>query len=144
MVQVLRSIYEAMVGHALDERPNECCGLLSGANGVISRIYRAANVAENKRVRYEAAPLDIARILNEIDGIREEHLGIYHSHPRSEARPSATDRKLAAYDVWYFVVSLQRPSEPEVRAFWLEKEHPSDDDAVVREEPIEIVDRVPR
>jgi [CysO sulfur-carrier protein]-S-L-cysteine hydrolase len=143
VVQVLRSVYDAMVAHALDERPNECCGLLSGANGVISRHYRAANVAENQRVRYEAAPLDIARILNEIEDRREEHLGIYHSHPRSEARPSATDRRLAAYDVWYFVVSLQHPDEPEVRAFWLEKEHPADEDAVVREEPIEIVERVP-
>jgi len=141
VVQVLRSVYDAMVGHALEERQHECCGLLSGKDGVISRIFRATNVAENKRVRYEAAPLDIARILNEIEDLGEEHLGIYHSHPRSEARPSATDRKLAAYDVWYFVVSLQHPNEPEVRAFWLTKEHPSDEDAAVREEPIEIVDR---
>ena len=42
------------------------------------------------------------------------------------------------------MVSLQRPDEPEVRAFWLEKEHPADEDAVVREEPIEIVERVPK
>ena len=144
MVQVLRSVYDAMIAHALDDRANECCGLLSGANGVITRSFRAENVAENRRVRYEAAPLDIARILNEIEDRREEHLGIYHSHPRSEARPSATDRRLAAYDVWYFVVSLQRPDAPEVRAFWLEKEHPADEDAVVREEPIQIVERVPR
>ena len=144
MVQVLRSVYDAMIAHALDDRSNECCGLLSGANGVISRSFRAENVAENKRVRYEAAPLDIARILNEIEDRREEHLGIYHSHPRSEARPSATDRRLAAYDVWYFVVSLQRPDAPEVRAFWLEKEHPADEDAVVREEPIQILEQVPR
>ena len=144
MVQVLRAVYDAMIAHALDDRQHECCGLLSGTNGVISRAHKAENVAENKRVRYEAAPLDIARILNEIEDRREEHLGIYHSHPRSEARPSATDRRLAAYDVWYFVVSLQRPDEPEVRAFWLEKEHPADEDAVVREEPIEIVERVPK
>ena len=144
MVQVLRSIYDAMVAHALDERPNECCGLLAGRNGLISRIFRADNVAENRRVRYEAAPLDIVRILDEIEDIHEEHLGIYHSHPRSEARPSATDRRLAAYDVWYFLVSLQHPNEPEVRAFWLSKEHPADEDAVVREEPIEIVERAPR
>jgi [CysO sulfur-carrier protein]-S-L-cysteine hydrolase len=144
VVQVLRSIYDAMVGHALDERPDECCGLLAGTNGLISRIYRAANVAENKRVRYEAAPLDIVRILDDIENLHEQHLGIYHSHPRSEARPSATDRRLAAYDVWYFVVSLQREDEPEVRAFWLSKAHPADEDADVREEPIEIVERVPR
>ena len=117
MVQVLRSIYDAMIGHALEERPNECCGLLAGTNGVISRIYRTANVAENKRVRYEAAPLDIARILDDIESAHEEHLGIYHSHPRSEARPSATDRRLAAYDVWYFVVSLQQPDVPEAVSY---------------------------
>ena len=75
---------------------------------------------------------------------RYGRIEFYHSHPRSEARPSATDRKLAAYDVWYFVVSLQHPNEPDVRAFWLTKEHPSDEDAVVREEPIEIVERAPR
>ena len=144
MVQVLRSVYDAMIAHALDDRQHECCGLLSGTNGVISRHFRAENVAVNKRVRYEAAPLDIARILNEIEDRREEHLGIYHSHPRSEARPSATDRRLAAYEVWYFIVSLQRPDEPDVRAFWLKKESPADEDAIVREEPIEIVERVPR
>ena len=73
MVQVLRSVYDAMIGHALEERQHECCGLLSGKDGLVSRIFRATNVAENKRVRYEAAPLDIARILNEI----EDHLGNY-------------------------------------------------------------------
>lgn len=144
MVQVLRAVYGAMIAHALDERPNECCGLLAGKNGVISRIYRAANVAENKRVRYEASPHDIMRILDAIEEAGEEHLGIYHSHPRSEARPSATDRRLAAYDVWYFVVSLQQPDEPEVRAFRLDKQHPSDEHAVEREEPIKKIKRVPR
>ena len=46
MVQVLRSVYEAMGNHALNDRPNECCGLLAGTNGVITQIYHATNVAE--------------------------------------------------------------------------------------------------
>jgi len=142
VVQVLRSVYDAMVAHALTTPTLECCGLLAGRNGTISRLFQTANVAENRAVRYEAAPLDVRRILEEIDGAGEQHLGIYHSHPNSPAYPSATDRKLAAYDVAYFVISLKTRSKPNVRAFRLCKESPTDEEAVVREESVEIVDAV--
>jgi len=129
-----------MVAHALTTPTQECCGLLSGRGGIITRLFRAENVAENKEVRYEAAPLDVRRILEEIDEFGEEHLGIYHSHPRSEAAPSATDRRLAAYDVTYFVISLKNRSRPLVRAFQIEKQRPADEEATVHEETLEIVD----
>ena len=141
MVQVLRSVYDAMVAHALTTPTTECCGLLSGKAGTITRLFRATNVAENKEVRYEAAPLDVRRILEEIDGAGEEHLGIYHSHPNSPAYPSATDRKLAAYEVTYFVISLKNRSKPSVRAFQLCKSQPSDEEAIVHEQALDIVDR---
>ena len=140
MVQVLRSIYDAMVSHALDERPNECCGLLAGTNGVITRIYRATNVAEVKRVRYDVDPTELVRIFTDMRATDVEHLGIYHSHPNSEPRPSATDRKLAAYDVTYFVISLKSRAKPSVRAFRICKQSPTDEEAEVREETVEIVD----
>jgi proteasome lid subunit RPN8/RPN11 len=140
VVQVLRSVYDAMVAHVLTTPTQESCGLLSGKNGAITRLFPTDNVAENPTVRYEAAPLDVRRILEEIDGAGEQHLGIYHSHPTSSAYPSATDRKLAAYDVTYIVISLKTRGKPQVRAFRLCKESPTDEDALVREETIEIVD----
>jgi proteasome lid subunit RPN8/RPN11 len=140
VVRVLRSVYDAMIAHALTTPTLECCGLLAGRNGTITGHYPTENVAENKAVRYEAAPLDVRRILEAIDGAGEQHLGIYHSHPNSPAYPSATDRKLAAYDVTYVVISLKTRSRPNVRAFRLCKQSPTDEDAVVREERVEIVD----
>lgn len=140
MVRVLRSAYEAMICHALESPTVECCGLLSGRSGTITRVFPTANVAEQKDVRYEAEPLDVRRILEEIDTADEEHLGIYHSHPKSEAYPSATDRRLAAYDVYYFVISLRNRGRPQVRAFVIEKRHPGDEASEVHEEPVEIVD----
>ena len=142
MVQVLRSVYDAMVAHALDERPNECCGLLAGTDGVITTIYRATNVAEPKTVRYDVDSGELVRIFTDMRAQDVEHLGIYHSHPNSPAYPSATDRRLAAYDVRYVVISLKNPHRPEARAFQIHKAHPADAEAVVREEPIEIVDRL--
>src|SRR4051794_17390490 len=129
-----------MIAHALTTPSLECCGLLAGKNGTITRLFQTANVADNKAVRYEAAPLDVRRILEEIDGAGEQHLGIYHSHPNSPAYPSATDRKLAAYNVAYFVISLKNRSKPSVRAFHLCKPQPSDEEAVVQEQSLEIVD----
>jgi proteasome lid subunit RPN8/RPN11 len=141
VVQVLRSVYDAMVAHALTTPSAECCGLLAGKHGTITRLFQATNIAENKAVRYEAAPLDVQRILDEIERAGEQHLGIYHSHVNSQAYPSATDRRLAAItDVTYFVISLKNPARPKVGAFRLVKQHPADEDAEVREEVVEIVD----
>ena len=119
MVQVLRSVYDAMIGHALDEHPNECCGLLGGTNGVITRIYRATNVAETKTVRYDVDSTELVKIFTSMRAADLEHLGIYHSHPRSPAEPSQTDINLATYPHWlYVIVSLAEP-DGDVRAWWI-------------------------
>lgn len=139
MVQVLRSVYEGIIAHAVEERSQECCGLLGGTNGVITHQYRGVNVAANTDVRYEMDGAEIMHILQEIEAANLDHLGIYHSHPKSRAYPSATDRKLAAYDVVYFIVSLASARQPHVGAFRIHKSSPGDEDGVVSEEPIEIV-----
>jgi len=63
---VLRAVYDSMVAHALEERPHECCGMLAGKEGVITRLFRATNIAENKSVRYEVDGAEVIRILHEI------------------------------------------------------------------------------
>jgi proteasome lid subunit RPN8/RPN11 len=141
VVQVLRTVYEAMIAHVLQTPTEESCGLLSGHGDRITRMFQAVNVAENRASRYEAEPLDVRRILEAIDEAGQEHLGIYHSHPNSPAYPSATDRRLAAYDVRYVVISLRDREHPVARAFQIHKAHPADEDATVHEEPLEIVDR---
>jgi proteasome lid subunit RPN8/RPN11 len=129
-----------MVAHAVADEPNECCGLLAGTNGVITEIHRATNVAEDKRVRYDVHDSQLVRMFAEFHRSKVEHLGIYHSHPRSEAWPSKTDRRLAYYnDVVYFIVSLAQ-AHPRVKAFRLLKTRLEDDDAAVSEESIEIVE----
>lgn len=140
MVRVLRTVYEAMIAHVLKTPSEESCGLLSGRNETISRIFTTANVAQEKATRYEAEPLAVRRILEEIDEAGQDHLGIFHSHPNSPAYPSATDRRLAAYDVYYLVISLKDRRRPVTRAFKIHKAHPGDVEAVVQEEPLEIVD----
>lgn len=132
MVQVLQAVYDEMVAHALAERPYECCGMLAGEGGRVTRAFRATNVADRKAVRYEVAPREILRIMDAMDDADLDHIGIYHSHTHTRAYPSATDIGLAAYPVYYVIVSLVDFRQPDVKAYTIA-------DGEVTEEPIEVV-----
>ena len=110
---------EEMIAHARDEAPNECCGMIGGADGSATTVYRSIN-AEASPLRYSLDASDQFRIMQEIEKRGEELVGIYHSHTGSAAYPSQTDVNLAAYpDAVYVIVSLEDPQNPEVRGFWI-------------------------
>jgi proteasome lid subunit RPN8/RPN11 len=106
--------------------------MLAGEGGTVTRLFRATNVADRKAVRYEVAPREILRIMDEIDDANLDHLGIYHSPTHTRAYPSATDIGLAAYPVFYIIVSLVDFRDPQVKAYTIT-------DGQVTEEPIEVV-----
>ena len=109
---------DQITAHARESAPQECCGLIGGANGVVRSVYRARNVASDPLVTYEAAPEDLFSAQRKMRERGEELIAIYHSHPRSsDPQPSATDVRLAYYpSAVYFIVGL-RNNEPCLRAF---------------------------
>jgi [CysO sulfur-carrier protein]-S-L-cysteine hydrolase len=69
-------------------------------------------------MRFEIDSRDQIRINNEIDAAGEQLLAIYHSHPKTEARPSQTDVNLAAW--WpgvFWVIASLADDQPVIRAF---------------------------
>ena len=40
-------IAEAMISHAIEGLPNECCGILAGKNTEVSNLFRMKNVEES-------------------------------------------------------------------------------------------------
>lgn len=113
-----RGLADEIAAHALEERPDECCGIVGGSDGVPSTVYRARN-AEGSPFRYAIAPTEQLEILNRIEEAGEELIGIYHSHTRTEAYPSQTDVNLAGGwpDALWLIVSLKDPERPDLRAF---------------------------
>lgn len=108
---ILRPIADAMLSHAITELPNEACGILSGslADGVASAFHPARN-AEASPLRYSVHPEDLVRIVFEIEDAGRDLVAIFHSHTRSAAVPSATDRRAAMYpDAFYVLASLAHP-----------------------------------
>ena len=55
MLKIPNKYVDQMVAHSLKENPNECCGILSGADGVIQCLYRITNTA-NSPYRYLMDP----------------------------------------------------------------------------------------
>ncbi len=109
-----------MVAHALEDDPNECCGILAGKDGEILNLYRMANI-EVSPYRYRMDPKELLKVYNEIDDRGWEIVGIYHSHTHSEAYPSATDVRLATWpEALYILISLLRKENPPIRAFRIE------------------------
>jgi proteasome lid subunit RPN8/RPN11 len=77
--------------------PFEVCGVLVGQDGTVREVVPVANrETESPRVRYQIAPEDLIRIQREAREAGREIVGYYHSHPDHPARPSETDRRVAA------------------------------------------------
>lgn len=121
---------DEMIAHAVDEAPNECCGIIAGKDGRAVKLFRAIN-AEASPYRYSVEPKDLLRIFRECEENDWSFLAIYHSHTASEAYPSPTDVRLAFWpEAYYVLVSLADKEKPVVRAFRII-------DSQVEEEPIE-------
>lgn len=98
----------------------ECCGVLAGRDEVITHIFPAANALASPTA-YEIAPQELFRVMKKIREEKLELMGIYHSHPRGENRPSPTDIQRAFYpNTPYFILSPTSDAPRTVRAFLID------------------------
>ncbi len=126
-LQIPRRIFEAMLAHALAERPNECCGLLAGdvqevggqSVGRVARHYPLVNVAEDPSKEYLSDDRAMFEAVRDMRRDVIDVLAVYHSHPTSEPLPSRKDlAQNYSPDVVNLIVSLVG-EEPRVRGWWL-------------------------
>ena len=117
MVAIKKRVLTAMIDHAREEVPNECCGLLAGDGRLISAIYRVESEEKGPRTFF-MVPEKQYEAMMDIEGRGLEMMGIYHSHPGVRPYPSRRDIDMAYYpDCFYFIVSVWEEREPEVGLF---------------------------
>lgn len=113
---IAKNIIEGIYAQAQSAAPVEACGYLAGSGGRVTGYYPLTNV-DNREDHFSFDPREqfAAQKSARRDGL--QITGVYHSHPVTEARPSAEDIKLAYDpDVIYVIVSLQ-DSFPVVKGF---------------------------
>ena len=126
-MKISREHHDALIAHAREDAPNECCGYIRMSDGRVDEVFRAKNLRASP-YGYELDPQSLLAA-NDLDD--DGHgVAIYHSHPRSPAEPSQTDINLAHYPHWrYLIVSLA--GEPQVRAWRIAEGRVQEEDIVI-------------
>jgi [CysO sulfur-carrier protein]-S-L-cysteine hydrolase len=130
-MRIARELYEEMVAHAREEAPNECCGMVASDDGHAVAVYRAVN-AEASPLRFRIDPEEQLELHNRIDDAGLELGAIYHSHTRTEPRPSQTDINFAQMwpGVLWIIVGLSG-GEADVQTWRIDDGKVSDAELVV-------------
>ena len=117
MISLSHSQRNEIFEHAKGSPSLEICGILAGKNGRVEKVYKMTNTSETPELCYFMDSKEQFKIIKEIRGLGLELVGIYHSHPESQAYPSGKDVELAFYpEAAYIIISLQG-GEPVIRAF---------------------------
>jgi proteasome lid subunit RPN8/RPN11 len=126
-MKISTDLLEEIVGHALENPAIECCGLVaveSGPDGTrtATRVYRTENIHASA-LKFEIDPMEQYRLTSEIEELGWEIGAIYHSHVRSEPKPSQTDISFAAHagNIEWIIVGLARGQAPDVRSYLIEE-----------------------
>ncbi|EGG42305.1 Mov34/MPN/PAD-1 family protein [Candidatus Nitrosarchaeum limnium SFB1] len=85
-----------LVNHANNEKPNESCAILFGSVkeqvASVNEVFLANNIEESP-VNFTISNEQLIEIYKTAEERKTDVIGIFHSHPNSEAYPSSTDKK---------------------------------------------------
>jgi proteasome lid subunit RPN8/RPN11 len=112
MIRIEPEPWAAMVAHARQAYPNECCGAMLGAVDDGRKVVREALPLENafegvQATRYQLRPEDLLEADAAARRRGMELIGIYHSHPDCDAYFSETDLKNSCPWYSFVVLSIQ-------------------------------------
>ncbi len=119
---IYKGALDAIVAHARDAVPDECCGLLIGSIGPTGCIEqsRPANNLHAGPTRFLIDPRDHFAAIHAARDAGREVVGVYHSHPSAPPVPSATDLAEATYDEYVYAIVSVRTEPAQLRLFRLE------------------------
>lgn len=114
---------QILIEHATKSAPNESCALLFGnensSTSIVKDIFLTKNTEESP-INFTISNEELLAGYKEAERKGLEVIGIFHSHPHSEARPSLTDKKFMTVNpvVWIIFSNIHS----ELNAFVLESE----------------------
>ena len=131
MFKLTQAAVDDITAHAKAEYPKEACGIMAGARGVGTRVFRMRNM-DASPISYTMDPKEQLHVMKQLRAEGLEMLAIYHSHTATPAYPSPTDVRLATYpDVSYVLVSVKDQAHPDVKSYRIV-------DGTITPEPLEV------
>ena len=113
MIRIESEPWAAMVAHARETYPNECCGAMLGSTDGEAKQVRVSMRLENsyegaQAARYELRPEDLLAADKAAREQKMDLIGIYHSHPDCDAYFSRTDLQNSCPWYSFVVLSIQK------------------------------------
>ena len=105
--------------HSENQKPNEACAILFGKDNQVLDIFLTENIEESP-VNFTISNEQLIEGYKIAEDKKMEIIGIFHSHPNSEAFPSNTDKKFMQSNpvVWIIYSGINK----NFRAFVLESD----------------------
>ena len=87
---------DELVTHAIEQQPSESCAMLLGTkvDGIwnVEEIFLTQNI-DNSQTNFTISPEELLKGYQLAEKMHLELVGVFHSHPNSDAIPSNTDKK---------------------------------------------------
>ena len=130
IILISKDIQEELIRYGDSSPDKEVCGLLLGnkfsVNGALNsadwlcdEFRPLTNVSDNKEVHYIPEPTELFKALKDTThmtkGATKDLVGVFHTHPHHEAKPSITDLTGAGYMGFYIIYS---PKYNQFNAFY--------------------------
>ncbi|MGQ0376311.1 MAG: Mov34/MPN/PAD-1 family protein [Nitrososphaerota archaeon] len=98
---------QILSSHAKKQKPNESCALLLGHiqdNKVVVENVLLTDNVEKSPINFTISPEQTLQGYLKAQKSNMEIVGIFHSHPNSEAHPSSTDQKYMEINPYVWVI----------------------------------------
>ena len=108
-----------LVQHSENQKPNETCAILFGKENKIEEVFLTKNIDESP-INFTISNEQLIEAYKIAEEKKIEVIGIFHSHPNSEACPSNTDKKFMQSNpvVWIIYSGINK----NFKAFILESD----------------------
>ena len=87
---------DKLVAHAIEQKPNESCAMLLGEkiDGAwnVKEVFLTENI-DKSQTNFTISPEELLKGYQLAEKMHLELVGVFHSHPNSDATPSDTDKK---------------------------------------------------
>ncbi len=110
---------EILTEHAENERPYESCAILFGKDNRVFEVFLTKNI-EKSSVNFTISNEQLIDGYKIAEEKKMEIIGIFHSHPDSDAYPSSTDKKFMHSNpvAWVIYSGISK----DFKAYFLESE----------------------
>ena len=87
---------DKLVAHAIEQQPSESCAMLFGEkvgdDWNVKEVFLTQNM-DNSQTNFTISPEELLKGYQIAQKNQLEVVGVFHSHPNSDAIPSNTDKK---------------------------------------------------